>query len=240
MLHRLHTDFYIPSGRSLVQDWVHACTTCQCNKTETLQSAGLQQPLEVSSQVWADISMDFIEGLPKVGGKSVILTVVERFSKYAHFITLDPYTATSVARAFFDGVVRLQGFPSSIVSDWDPVFTSHVWCDLFKMVGITLCLSMVFHPQTDGQSGLLTRLLPCICMVLQVIVRVHGWIGCRGRSCYITSFHTALHVIPFEVVYGRPPPHLLPYRHRSSRTETTNALLCSHDEFLVEVRQRLL
>jgi hypothetical protein len=56
--------------------------------------------------------MDFIEGFPKVGGKSVILTVVDRFSKYAHFIALGhPYTAMSVARAFFDGIVRLHGFP---------------------------------------------------------------------------------------------------------------------------------
>jgi hypothetical protein len=71
--------------------------------------------------VWADISIDFIEGLPKVAGKSMILTVVDRFSKYAYFIPLGhPYTAASVARAFFDGIVRLHGFPSSIVSDWDP------------------------------------------------------------------------------------------------------------------------
>jgi hypothetical protein len=56
-----------------------------------------------------------------VAGKSVILTVVDRFSKYAHFISLGhPYTAASVARAFFDGIVRLHGFPSSIVSDRDP------------------------------------------------------------------------------------------------------------------------
>ena len=98
--------------------------TCQRNKTETQRPAGLLQPLEVPSQVWADISMDFIEGLPKVGGKSVILTVVDSFSKYAHFIALGhPYTATSVARAFFDGILRLHGFPSSIVSDRDLVFT---------------------------------------------------------------------------------------------------------------------
>jgi hypothetical protein len=64
----------------------------------TLPLAGLLQPLEVSSQVWADISMDFIEGLPKVGGKSFILTMVDRFSMYVHFISLDhPYTASSVA-----------------------------------------------------------------------------------------------------------------------------------------------
>ena len=111
-LHRLRTDFYIPGDRALVQDWVRRCSTCQRNKTETLQPAGLLQPLEVPSQVWADISMEFVEGLPKVGGKSVILTVVDRFSKYAHFIALGhPYTAASVARAFFDGIVRLHGSP---------------------------------------------------------------------------------------------------------------------------------
>jgi hypothetical protein len=120
-LHRLRADFYIPRDRALVQDWVRACATYQRNKTETLQPTGLLQPLEVPSQVLADISMDFIEGLPKVNGKSVILTVVDRFSKYTHFIALShPYTAASVARAFFDGVVRLHGFLSSIISDRDP------------------------------------------------------------------------------------------------------------------------
>jgi hypothetical protein len=119
-LHRLRSDFYIPGDRVLVQDWVRSCSTCQRNKTEARRLAGLLQPLDVPAQVWADISIDFIEGLPKMAGKSVILTVVDRFSKYAHFISLGhPYTAASVARAFFDGIVRLHGFPTSIVSDRD-------------------------------------------------------------------------------------------------------------------------
>lgn len=146
-LQRLREDFYIPGDRVLVQDFVRTCITCQRNKTPTLQPAGLLQPLEIPSQVWADISMDFIEGLPKVHGKSVILTVVDRFSKYAHFIALShPYSAASVARAFFEGIVRLHGFPTSIVSDRDPVFTNHMWRDLFKMAGVKLRLSTAFHP----------------------------------------------------------------------------------------------
>jgi hypothetical protein len=56
--------------------------------------------------------MDFVEGLPRVNGKSVILTVVDRFSKVGHFLPLGhPYTATSVARLFFDYVVKLHGLP---------------------------------------------------------------------------------------------------------------------------------
>ena len=66
-------------------------------KSEHLHPTGLL-PLPVPTTVWGDIGMDFIEALPRVGGKSVILTVVDRFSKYCHFIPLaHPYSAESVA-----------------------------------------------------------------------------------------------------------------------------------------------
>jgi IS30 family transposase len=62
--------------------------------------------------------MDFIEALPRVDGKSVILTIVDRFSKYCHFVPLaHPYSAESVAQAFFSDIVRLHGIPQSIVFD---------------------------------------------------------------------------------------------------------------------------
>ncbi|KAG2600896.1 hypothetical protein PVAP13_5KG555500 [Panicum virgatum] len=72
-------------------------------------------PLDVPSMVWSDISIDFVEGFPRVGGKSVVLTVVDRLSKMVHFVPLGhPYTALTVAQAFFDNIVKLHGFPSSI------------------------------------------------------------------------------------------------------------------------------
>jgi hypothetical protein len=78
--------------------------------------------------VWDDVVMDFIEGFPRINGKLVILTIVDRLSKYAHFILLGhPYFATSVARAFFDNIVRLHDIPISIVSDRDAMFTSTFW-----------------------------------------------------------------------------------------------------------------
>jgi hypothetical protein len=68
--------------------------------------------------------MDFAEGIPRVNGKSVVLTVVDHFSKYAHFVPLGhPYTTTSVTKVFFDAIVLLHGLPESIVNDRDPVFT---------------------------------------------------------------------------------------------------------------------
>jgi hypothetical protein len=64
--------------------------------------------------------MDFIEALPRVNGKSVILTMVDRFSKYCHFILLaHPYTAETVAQVFFSEIVRLHG----VQQQWYPTGT---------------------------------------------------------------------------------------------------------------------
>lgn len=71
--------------------------------------------------------MDFIEGLPKSQGKSLILVVVDRLTKYAHFMALaHPYTTKHVAQVFLDNVYKLHGLPETITSDRDLVFTSQL------------------------------------------------------------------------------------------------------------------
>lgn len=66
--------------------------------------------------------------LSKSGLTFHFILLVDRFSKYAHFTALGhPYSAASVARAFFDNIVCLYGIPSPIISDCDPIFTSGFW-----------------------------------------------------------------------------------------------------------------
>ena len=102
------------------------CDTCQRQKGETTLLPGLLEPFPIPTRIWTDISMDFIEGLPKSGWKTVILVVVDRLSKYSHFCALiHPYTASSVAHIFMDQIFRLHGIPSSILSNRDATFTSH-------------------------------------------------------------------------------------------------------------------
>jgi hypothetical protein len=88
-----------------------------------------------------------VEALPRVRGKSVILTEVDCFSKYCHFIPLaHPYSAESVAQTFFTDIVRLHGVPQSMVSDRDPVFTSTFWKELMRLLGTKLHMTSTFYP----------------------------------------------------------------------------------------------
>jgi hypothetical protein len=141
-LHRLRRDFFVPWAAA-VKEHVQAYVVCQRNKVEQLHPAGLLQPLEVSSTIWSHIAMDFVEGFSRVNDKSVILTVVDRFSKYAHFVE----------------IVRLHGLPEFIVSDRDPVFTSKFWTELFKLSRVKLLLTSAFHPQSDGQSKAVNKVI---------------------------------------------------------------------------------
>ena len=125
---RLAQQFYWPNMYKDVQDYVSTCAICQKTKSEALAPAGLLQPLPIPCQVWDDITLDFIEGLPMSHGKDTILVVVDKLTKYAHFMSLThPFTARVVAEKFVEGVVKLHGMPQSIVSDRDPIFIDKFW-----------------------------------------------------------------------------------------------------------------
>jgi hypothetical protein len=94
---------------------------------------GLLQPLPIPEDPLKDIAMDFIEGLPKFEQFSVILMVMDRYTKYTHFFLFKhPFTITKVAQLFMDNVVKLHGIPKSIVSDRDKIFTSSFWQYVFQ------------------------------------------------------------------------------------------------------------
>lgn len=97
-----------------------------------------------------------------------ILVVVDRLSKYGHFMAVhSPFTTRDIARIFIREVVRLHGFPRTIISDKNHIFLSNFWSKLFKALGITLKFSLTYHPQIDRQTEVVNKSLEtylrCFC-----------------------------------------------------------------------------
>lgn len=191
---------------------------------------------------WYHLSMDFIEKLPKSEGTDTILVVVDRLSKYAHFIPLKhPFTARSVADKFVKEIIRLHGIPRSIISDRDKVFMSNFWQEIFRLQGTALKHSTVYYPQSDGQSKVVNR---CLGTYLRCFASGQPCSWCKwlawAEYWYNTSYHTSTKHSPFQILYGRAPPILIRYTAGSTPVSSVEDMLESRDAQLDELKMQLL
>lgn len=205
---RIKRLFCWPHLKQMVQKFVSECPVCQLVKVEHVHPAGLPQPLPKPGTPWSCISLDFIEALPKSNGKEVILVVVDRLTKYAHFIPLaHPYTVEQIVAVIMDNIVKLHGPPTEIVSDRDRIFTSTLYKQIFQASRVTLKFSTAYHPQTDGQTERVNQCLESYlrCMVFQEPKHWAKWLA-TSEWWYNTSYHSSLNMTPFEALYHYPPP----------------------------------
>ncbi|XP_057438197.1 transposon Tf2-1 polyprotein isoform X1 [Lotus japonicus] len=238
---RLAESLYWVGMQKRVRDFVRECDVCQRQKYSATTPGGLLRPLPIPNAVWEDISLDFITGLPKSKGYEAILVVVDRLSKYSHFILLKhPYTAKSIAEIFAKEIVRLHGIPSSVVSDRDPIFVSHFWSELFKLQGTTLKMSSAYHPETDGQTEVTNR---CLESYLRCFASDHPktwsyWVP-WAEFWYNSTFHTSIGQTPFEVVYGRKAPPLVRFLSNETKVAAVALDLSERDEAIKQLREHL-
>ncbi len=153
-----------------VNAYVASCPQCQGKAIHRHKPYGKLQPLPipdcVSTSPFKEISLDWITGLPESRRHSTgesfnaILTIVDRLTKYALFIpTKDDTTAAQFAELFFEHVECRFGTPHGVVSDRDSRLTSEFWKAVCEVKMLKRRMSTAFHPQTDGQSEALNRIV---------------------------------------------------------------------------------
>lgn len=107
--------------------------------TSHQRPAGLLQPLPKPNGPWSHITLDFVTGLLVSAGKTVILTIADRFSKIPHSLLVQ-----------VEHIFQLHGIPAEVVSDRGPQFSSQVWKAFCTTLRAKPCLRSDYHQQTNG------------------------------------------------------------------------------------------
>ncbi|KAJ9517295.1 hypothetical protein QJQ45_009191 [Haematococcus lacustris] len=145
-----------------VRHYVRNCHSCQVNKASSLKPAGKLRPLPIPLRAWDSVSMDLIVKLPASGPQKYdsILVFVDRLTKMVHLVkTWESITAPQYAKLFIEHVFRLHGMPRDVISDRGPQFKNHFWAEVAKLLRVQVNLSSAYHPQTDGQTERMDRVV---------------------------------------------------------------------------------
>ncbi|KAM1176020.1 hypothetical protein ACFX19_028950 [Malus domestica] len=157
------------------------------------------------------------------------MVIVDKLSKYSHFITLaHPYTASTVAQLFIELVFRLHSMPTSI--------SLGIYL-FFKLQGSKLCMSSGYHPQTDGQTKVMNQCLETYlrCFVGGQPKKWVQWLP-RAEWCFNTAYHTSSRYIPFKLVYGYPLPQIAPHEISSTKVASVEQSMIEKDGLLAVMK----
>jgi hypothetical protein len=225
-----------------IAEYIAECMECQKVKVEHRHPAGLLQPLPIPEWKWDVVTMDFITGLPRTSKQhDSIMVVVDKLTKAAHFIPLKTtHRAADVADIFLKEVACLHGIPKTIVSDRDPKFTSNFWKGLFKGFGTNLNFSTTYHPESDGQTERVNRVIEDI-LRMYVMDKPSRWEDYLHlvEFAYNNGYHTSLKMSPFEALYGRKCNTPVSWDNPADRAVIGPELLKEMEDQMIKIKQNL-
>jgi transposase InsO family protein len=203
----IRRQYWWPAMRLDIQEYIRTCDSCQKNKSTNQKPAGLLSPLPIPEGPWHSVSIDFIVSLPKSSNKDAIMVVVDRLTKMTVIIPMrGDASAHTVAQLFVQHVARLHGIPESIVSDRDVKFTSAFWKSVCATWGTKQKMSSAYHPQTDGQTERMNRVLE---ETLRHFVneKQTNWVELLPMAEFAinNAWNQSIQASPFFLNYGRHP-----------------------------------
>ncbi|XP_058726981.1 F-box/kelch-repeat protein At3g23880-like [Vicia villosa] len=124
------------------------------SKIEHQNPLEMLQSLHTPEWKWDNIFMDCVSGLPKT--------------------TKDNHSMQKLAEMYIEGIVRLHGIVSIILSNRDLRYTSRFWKSFQGTLGTKLRLSYAYHLEMDCQTE---RIIKCLEDLLRICVLEQGVLG---------------------------------------------------------------
>jgi len=207
-LELISRNFWWPKMEDDVKNFVKSCETCMRNKKSRHRKFGLLQPLDVPERPWKSIEIDFLCGLPPSKGNTVIMVVVDRFSKMIHLIPFkDIPNSVQTAKAFINNIYKLHGLPYDIITDRGSQFTSELWQEFLFLLNIKSKIATTDHHETVGQvercNSFIEQYLRCFSRSFYH----DDWVDFLplAEFAYNNSIHPSTNETPFFINYGFHP-----------------------------------
>ncbi len=196
---RILRRFYWPT---LFRDVKQHCQTC-----EECQLHGAKAPmipLPVIGEPFKRIAMDIVGPLPRTGrGNRFILVVSDYATRYPEAIPLRNITAPKIAEVLVELFSR-YGIPEEILTDQGTNFTSKLFGELYRLIGVQAIRTSPYHPQTDGLVERFNRTLKSMLRtVLDGEKRNWDLMLPHVLFAYREVPQATLGFSPFELLYGR-------------------------------------
>ena len=138
-------------------------------------------------------------------------------------------------------VFKLHGMPATIVSDRDPIFTSHFQQELMRLQGVQLAMSSAYHPQSNGQTEVVNKSLEHYLRAF-VVDKPQYWVEWLPLTefWFNNNFHVTLKMTPFEALYGFAPPRLLDYIPVTTKVDSVDMHLQTRQQLISLLKQNLV
>lgn len=131
----------------------------------------------------------------------------------------------------WEELIRLHGFPNLIIYDSDLVFISHVWKEFLTLLGTRLKFRSVFHPQTNGETEVVNRIVK---PYLRCFLNPKHWLKwlAQAEFWFNSSYYNSIQTIPLKTLYSREPPPIIKYQQNGTAVEYVYILLMLRDAVL--------
>ena len=155
---RIQELYFWPGMEEFIRQYVRSCLTCQRHGQRNQLLSGLLHPLEIPSDRFRSLSIDFAKISKSKDGYNQLMVIVDRLTKFVRLVPCkDSDDTAKTARRFINSWYSQFGLPETITSDRDTRFTSKLWEEVTSILEIQLHLSTARHQQSDGQSEIAIR-----------------------------------------------------------------------------------
>ena len=145
---RIASEYYWPSLKHDVKDFVKKCNPCQKAKPgKKLINTG---EFKVPDRRFSHVLVDIVGPLPDSFGFKYILTAICRTTRFVQAVPLRQASSSEAAVAFLHHWLALFGVPSVVTSDNGGSFAANLWKDMMAKFNIEVKYSALYRPQAVG------------------------------------------------------------------------------------------